>query len=329
MALSALWARDIITHLPVSKSFSAALASLLLAALPCASADLLPLGQIPPGKVALVPQPHHDDHTTDYGMGGLIARFVDAGYDAYYVRASNDEKDGSHEPGENDIINLRESIAATKILGMKKVVSLNWRNDYTAPIPLNELRSQLIFLIRKYKPDVLLGHNPWEHYQKNPDHRNVARAMAEACWLAGYANVNPEQLELGVQPHQASWLYLKARLDWGLGQRPNIAMELNEDQVRRKQKAYQTHRNVYANPNRARAMKAALAKENLYIPEFERMDDQQAAVQMEEWYMEWISRERGKQAGVKYAEDYYYYFIGEFDYLPGLKDYLEENVRKR
>ena len=102
--------------------------------------------------MALVPQPHHDDHTTDYGMGGLIARFVDEGYDAYYGRASNDEKDGSHLPGENDIINLRESVAATKILGMKQVISLNWRNDYTAPIPLNELRSQLIFLIRKYRP---------------------------------------------------------------------------------------------------------------------------------------------------------------------------------
>ena len=88
-------------------------ASVLLVALPCAAADLLPLGKIPPGKVVLVPQPHHDDHTTDYGMGGLIARFVDEGYDAYYVRASNDEKDGSHQPGENDIINLRESIAAT------------------------------------------------------------------------------------------------------------------------------------------------------------------------------------------------------------------------
>src|SRR5882724_12180219 len=77
----------------------------------------LPLGRVPPGKVLLVIEPHHDDHTTDYGMGGLIARFVDEGYKAYYVRASNDEKDGSHEPGENDIINLRESIAATKILG--------------------------------------------------------------------------------------------------------------------------------------------------------------------------------------------------------------------
>src|SRR5260370_38072512 len=230
------------------KPRTSALISLLLAALPCAAADLLPLGKIPPGKVVLVPQPHHDYHTTDYGMGGLIARFADEGYDAYYVRASNDEKDGSHEPGDNDIINLRESIAATQILGMKKVVSLNWPNHYTAPIPLNKFRSQLIFLIRTYKPDVVLGHNPWEHYQKNPDHRNVARAMAEAHWLAAYANVNPEQLALGAQPHQASYLFLKARLDWGLGQRPNIAMQLKDDQVRRKQTAHQTPRNVYARP---------------------------------------------------------------------------------
>ena len=93
-------------------------------------------------------------------MGGLIARFVDEGYDVYYVRASNDEKDGIREPGENDNINHRESVAATKLLGIKEVISLNWRNDYTASIPLNELRAQLIFLIRKYKPDVVLGHNP-------------------------------------------------------------------------------------------------------------------------------------------------------------------------
>ena len=65
----------------------------------CSAADLLPLMKLPPGKVVLVLQPHHDDHTTDYGMGGLIARFVDEGYEVYYVRASNDEKDGSHRTG--------------------------------------------------------------------------------------------------------------------------------------------------------------------------------------------------------------------------------------
>jgi LmbE family N-acetylglucosaminyl deacetylase len=291
------------------------------------AADVLPLGRIPPGKTVLVIQPHHDDHTTDYGMGGLIARFVDEGYDAYYVRASNDEKDGVGLQAENDIVNLRESIAATQVLGMKKVISLNWRNDYMNPIPLDELRAQLILLIRLYRPDVVLGHDPWEHYQKNPDHRNVARALAEAYWMAGYANVNPEHLKLGLKPHQASYFFGKARVDWGLGHRSNIAMELNESQVRRKEKAYQTHRNVYAKPETALRMKAELAKQHLYIPEWEKLDDQQAAVQMEEWNMEWISRERGKQANVKYAEDYY--FMDEFDSLPGLKAYLKQNVEQR
>lgn len=291
------------------------------------AATLLPLGKIPPGKVVMILQPHHDDHTTDYGMGGLIARFVDEGYQAYYVRASNDEKDGSHGYALNDMVNLREAVAATKVLGIQKVISLNWRNDYMNPIPLNELRAQLILLIRKYKPDVVLGHNPWEHYQKNPDHRNVGRAMAEAYWLAGYANVLPEHFQLGLKPHAASYLYGKARLDWGLGHQPNIAFELNESQIQRKQQAYQTHRNVYANPASARSVKAALAKQNLYVPEFENLDDQQAAVLMEEWHMEWISRVRGKQAGVPYAEDYY--MIDEFDHLPGLKDYLQKNVRKQ
>jgi LmbE family N-acetylglucosaminyl deacetylase len=288
----------------------------LLLALPVASADgKLPLKPLPKGKVAMVIQPHHDDHTTDYGMGGLIARFVDEGYDVYYVRASNDEKDGPHGYPRNDMVNYREAVAAAKVLGMKKVISLNWRNDYMNPIPLNELRNQIILLIRKYKPDVVIGHNPWEHYQKNPDHRNVGRAMAEAWWMAGLDNVLPEHKLLGMEPHQAWYLYGKARLDWGLGQRPNIAVELNAEQVRRKQTAYETHRNVYANPASARAYKAALARENLHVPEWENIDDQTAAVMMEEWHMDWISRQRGAQAGVRYAEDYY--FLDEFDYLPG------------
>ena len=245
-------------------TFTCGFAVLIAASTICRGADRLPLMKLPPGKVVLVCQPHHDDHTTDYGMGGLIARFVDEGYDVYYVRASNDEKDGIREPGENDNINHRESVAATKLLGIKEVVSLNWRNDYTASIPLNELRAQLIFLIRKYKPDVVLGHNPWEHYQKNPDHRNVARAMAEAFWLAGYANVHPEQLKLGVTPHAAAYLFGKARLDWGLGHTPNVAVELTEAQVRRKQRLSDPSERLCSSCDRALDSRRARERQSLH-----------------------------------------------------------------
>jgi LmbE family N-acetylglucosaminyl deacetylase len=293
---------------------------------PLAAAPLPP-GHIPPGKVLLVIEPHHDDHTTDYGMGGLIARFVDEGYKAYYVRASNDEKDGNHGYPHNDMVNLRESTAATKILGMEQVISLNWRNDYMDSIPLQELRAQLILLIRKYRPDVVLGHDPWAHYDRNPDHRKVARALGEASWMAGYASVHPEHLALGLKPHRVPYLFFKARTDYGRGHEPNVAMQLTEAQVRRKMKAYSTHRNVYAKPAMAQSVRKRLAEQNLKIPEVEGLSDQDAAVMFEEWHMDWISRKRGSENGMRYAE--VYWFRDEFDYLPGLKDYIAANGVKK
>lgn len=287
----------------------------------------LPAGKVPPGKVFMVVQPHHDDHTTDYGMGGLIARLVDEGYTGYYIRASNDEKDGPHGYPLDDMINLKECITATRILGIKDVFSFNWRNDYMDSIPRQELRSQIILLIRKYRPDVVLGHDPWAHYDRNPDHRKVARALADAFWLAGYANVHPEHLALGLKPHRVPYLFLKARVDYGRGHEANVAMELNAEQVRRKQKAYVAHRNVYANPATATRMRELLKAENLVIGAIEDKTDQEAAILFDEWHMEWISRKRGAENGLPYAE--IYWRIGEFDHLPGLKDYIGGNAVPR
>ncbi|MFN0103320.1 MAG: PIG-L deacetylase family protein [Bryobacteraceae bacterium] len=288
--------------------------------------DRLPLGELPPGKILLVAQPHHDDHTTDYGMGGVIARFIENGYKGIYVRGSNDEKDGANGYARNDIINLKETWDGIRILGMEEVISLNWRNDFMNPIPLNELREQLIFLIRKYRPDVVLGHNPWEHYQKNPDHRNVARALVEAYWLAGYDNVHPEHFKLGLKPHAASHFYGKGRLDWGLGQISNVALELNESQVRKKERAIAAHRNVYHNPGGKRAIQARLAAMGQHLPDLDGVSDDDASDPVLHWWMNWVSRDTGRKAGVKYAEDLYQ--MDEFYHLPGLKAYIAANARK-
>ena len=303
------------------------LALLVMAALAPLSAADLPAGETPPGKVVLVPQPHHDDHSTDYGMAGLIARLVDEGFRAIYIRASNDEKDGRHGYPRNDMINERETEEAIAVLGMEKVISLNWRNNFESGYALNDLREQLIFLIRKYKPDVILGHNGWEHYQKNAGHRNVGWMLEEAILLAGLRNAHPEHFEMGVEPHAASYFYGKARLTWGLGHRPNIVMEFNADQQKRKETAFQLHRNVRAHPSGARSLRRQLARMNLYVPEFENLDDQEIAVLMANWSMEHISRLHGSHAGVEFGEEYY--FKGEFYDLPGLQGFLEENIETR
>ena len=289
----------------------------------------LPLVDPPPGKVLLVAQPHHDDHTTDYGLAGVILRFIADGYKAYYVRGTNDEKDGRHGFPRNDMINLKETYDALRILGMEDhIVNLNWRNNFETPYALNDQREQLIFLVRKYKPDAVAGHNGWEHYQKNPGHRNLSWNYEEAYWLAGYRNVHPEHFEMGVEPHETYHYFGKARLDWGRGHRPNMIMEMTEAQVKVKEKAIHAHQNVYANPGGARATRTRLARQGLYLPELEDVDDDTTAGNMMiEWNMNWISRRWGKEANVEYGEDYYY--MGEFYHLPGLKKFLDENVEAK
>jgi len=291
------------------------------------AAEPLPLVELPKGQTFLVFQPHHDDHTTDYGMGGLIARLVDEGWKGWFLRASNDEKDGAASYGVNDQVNLRESQAAGKVLGMEGVYSMSWRNDYMDSIPLLELREQLIVLIRKHRPDVVLGHDPWAHYDRNPDHRKVARALAEATWMSGLANVHPEHLALGLRPHRVPVLFLKARWDYGRGHEANVAVSLTAEQVRRKAIAYQTHRNVYASPAMGASICKQLEAEGLTATELDGLSDGDAAVRIEEWYMDWISRKVGAANGAKYAE--IYYRVAEFDHLPGLKSYLEKSQLKK
>ena len=241
-------------------------ATLVIALLGTAAsaAGPLPLGKIPPGKRLMVIQPHHDDHSWQYGFAGLIARMVDAGYQGVFVRVSNDEKDGgmSRGWGRNDISNYEDTLVATAHLGLGEVISLNWRNDHMDSIPHTELRDQLILLIRKYRPDVVMSYNAWGNYDRNPDHRKVAWAVGEAVWLAGFGNVRLGHSKLGLAPHRVPFRYYSHRSDYGCGYVPNIAIELNESHVARKGKAYRLHK-IRVSAGAGRSIRQRLDAEGL------------------------------------------------------------------
>ncbi len=236
---------------------------------------------------------HHDDHTWDWGFSGFIAKLADAGWTGYFVRATNDEKDssiGEHGEGwaKGDIINLKESRDAARILGLKDVLSLNWRNDHMDSIPLRELRAQHILLLRKFRPEIVMTYDPWGQYDRNPDHRKVSRSMGEALWMAGLANVHPEHFELGLKPWRVPHVFYGFRANYGKGHEVNAAVAITAEHVRRKTSAHFAHKNVYGG----------------------------GADPLLEKDARWI----GAMAGVEFAEKYYY--RGEFDHLPGLKEYL-------
>jgi LmbE family N-acetylglucosaminyl deacetylase len=291
-----------------------------------AAAPKLPLAEIPPGKSFLVIHPHHDDHSWASGHAGLITKLVDAGWTGYYVRVSNDEKDGRHGYPHDDMINLREAEEAIRNLGMKGVISLNWRNDYMDPTPIKEIRAQLILLIRKYRPDVVMSYHPWGHYDRNPDHRKVSLSVAEAVWMAGLANILPEHGKLELRPHRVPFKFYTQRFDYGKGYEPNVAVELDESNVQRRARSYWVHRNVRLSAGAARRMRALLKEEGLELPELEGLSDLEAHAQMQEWSMFWTARMKGEEHGVKYAEVFSY--LDEWHPWPGLKDYINTNVVK-
>lgn len=201
-------------------------------------------------KNFLVVLAHHDDHTWEWGFAGMIAKLAEEGASGYYVRTTNDEKDASAAMGwgKGDQVNLAECRIATRALGMKDVISLNWRNDHTSSVPLKEMRAQFILLIRKFRPAVVMTFDPWGHYDRNPDHRKVARAMGEALWLAQFENVNPEHLDLGLKPYRVPQVYYGQRDDYGLGHTPNFKLTLTPAQVEKKRQAWWAHKNVRGNP---------------------------------------------------------------------------------
>jgi LmbE family N-acetylglucosaminyl deacetylase len=298
----------------------------LLALAAISAAAKLPIADIPPGhsKTFLVIHPHHDDHSWQFGQAGLITKLVDAGWTGYYIRVSNDEKDGPHGYPHDDMVNLFEAREATENLGIKDVISLNWRNDYMDPTPHNEIRAQLILLIRKFRPDLVTSYLPWGHYDRNPDHRKVATAIGEAVWLAGFANVHPEHGKLGLRPYRVPYKFYSQRFDYGKGYEPNVIVELSESNVRRKARSFWVHRNVRLSGSTGRRMRALLKEQGLEIPELEGLSDIEAHARMQEWSMYDAARKVGGENGVEYGE--MFSRLTEWHPWPGLKDYLESSA---
>ena len=94
-----------------------------------------------------------------------------------------------------------------------------------------------------------------------------------------------------------------------------------------RQRAYWAHQNVLGNPATGHALRESLAAKSLHIPELEGLSDLQATEWMHKQHMGWVSRRDGSQAGVIFAERFF--FRDEWDHLPGLREYLAKEARPR
>ncbi len=120
---------------------------------------------------------HPDD--VDFGCGGTLAKWAADGCEIHILVCTDGSK-GTWDPAadETTLIAARqaEQRAAAETLGATgEVVFLGW-TDGELSSGMKQ-RRQVVDVIRRTKPTVVLGHDPWKRYRLHPDHRH-------AGWLA-------------------------------------------------------------------------------------------------------------------------------------------------
>ncbi len=148
---------------------------------------------------------HPDD--VEFGCGGTLAKWAAAGCEVSHLVCTDGSK-GSWEPSEDTaalvLTRQEEQRAAARALGATgAVVFLGWR-DGELESGLRQ-RADVCSWIRRLRPDVVLGHDPWKRYRLHPDHRHAGFLAVEGVVAARDPHFFPEQ---GAPHHRSSALLL-------------------------------------------------------------------------------------------------------------------------
>lgn len=184
---------------------------------------------------ALAVGAHPDD--VEFQCGGTIAKWAAAGCDVHLLIITDGSK-GSWELDE-DVAALietrkREAQEAAGALGAADVHFLNLV-DGELDTRLAH-REAVARVIRRTRPDVVLGHDPWKRYRLHPDHRHAGFLTADGVVAARDPHFFPDA-EL---PHHRPEELLLFE-----AQEPDHFEPLTEEHVRTKVAALLCHRSQW------------------------------------------------------------------------------------
>jgi LmbE family N-acetylglucosaminyl deacetylase len=154
----------------------------------------------------LVVMAHPDD--ADVRCGGTIARWAAEDKEIAYVVVTAGSRGGPTGSDIEDLAATRraEQQEAAKVLGVGEVTFLDYDDNYV--LPSLPLRRDISREIRRFRPEVVITHNPLRHYGQgnHPDHL----AVGEATYAAMYPTAQnplafPELLDDGLEPWEVTW----------------------------------------------------------------------------------------------------------------------------
>ena len=272
------------------------------------------------GEVLAVIGPHSDDFSIF--ASGTVAKLIKEGYAGYFIRVTNDEMDSYDlSLGATVLANESDTQAVSKILRVKRVFDLNYKNHYINQVPPGEIRNRLIFLFRFLKIDTVLSFDPWAHYEENPDHYITAQEVEAACWMAGGRLDLPEHFEVGLSPHSVKEKYYWARGPQMINRVVDISGVI-EDKINA----------ICANKTQIRNMvlkfRDDLATQGLTLSWFDE-DEENMNKKFIEMRFKELAAQTGKQYDLNYAETFHY--IGPKsesteDFSQYIEQYIKENA---
>jgi LmbE family N-acetylglucosaminyl deacetylase len=273
------------------------------------------------GKVLLAIQAHSDDVPLDYG--GTVAKLMDEGYTGYLLRTSDDSS-GNYEGNKRDNANI------AKFYGMEKAYDFLYPHHRMDSIQIQDFKARLIFLFRLLKVDTIIGYDPWEHYEENPDHFSSAHAVEAARWMSGMSTDYPEHLDAGLEPYSPTECYYFSRVPKRVNRVVDISSYIDK-------KVEACMLNVTKGPaghGEGRKLREELAREGKQLPLLGN-DDKTAdfnyvkhfVLDIDAWrlnFSEFSNKEIGKPYGLEWAEHFHY-----INSKPPnkLEQYIKENAK--
>jgi LmbE family N-acetylglucosaminyl deacetylase len=162
---------------------------------------------------ALVITAHPDD--AEFGAAGTVARWIREGQTVVYVVCTNGEKgtsDRNVSPERLAEVREKEQLAAAEVLGVREVVFLHYPDQGLEDTA--DFRKDIVRVIRKYRPGVVITSDPYRRYLWHRDHRITGQVVLDAVFpFARDHLAYPALLEEGLEPHKVKEILFWAAED--------------------------------------------------------------------------------------------------------------------
>lgn len=162
---------------------------------------IVPVGELPvhhdvsvdlaPPDSALAVGAHPDD--VEFGCGATLAKWAATGCKIHHLVLTDGSKGSwdAADDGEADLVTTRraEQREAARLLGGGDVDFLEFVDGELESGRAQQL--EVCRVLRRVRPSVVLGHDPWRRYRIHPDHRHAGWLVVDALAAAREPRFEP------------------------------------------------------------------------------------------------------------------------------------------